>query len=72
MSLTIDSSTRLIEKIVHNQGWSEERLQPRQHGMHTVQEMDMLAAKLDRLTKQLDEHIKEPQGTVQEIEARMT
>ena len=40
--------------------------------MHTVQEMDMLAAKLDRLTKHLDEHIKEPQGTVQEIEARMT
>jgi hypothetical protein len=31
---------------VSNQGWNDERLQPRQQGMHTIKETDMLAAKL--------------------------
>jgi hypothetical protein len=29
-SLTIANATKLIEKIVSNQGWSDDRLQPRQ------------------------------------------
>jgi hypothetical protein len=45
-----------IEKMVSNQGWSEDRLQPQEDGMHTMEETDMLAAKLDLLIKCLDEH----------------
>jgi hypothetical protein len=42
--------------MVSNQGWNEERSQPRTTGgMHTVKEMDMLAAKMDLLLKKLDE-----------------
>ena len=46
----------LIKKMVSNQGWSEDRLQPQEDGMHIVEEMDMLAAKLDLLIKRLDKH----------------
>ena len=46
----------LIKKVVSNQGWNEERSQPRtKGGMHTVKETDMLAAKLDLLLKKIDE-----------------
>ena len=46
----------MIEKMVSNQGWNEERSQPRtKGGMYTVKETDMLAAKLDLLLKKLDE-----------------
>ena len=56
LDLTIAKATALIEKMVSNQGWNEERSQPRtKGGMHTVKEMDMLAAKLDLLLKKLDE-----------------
>jgi hypothetical protein len=44
----------LIEKIVSNQGWNKEHLQPRQRGMHTIKEMDMLATKLDLLLKKIE------------------
>uniref|UniRef100_K3Y3I2 Uncharacterized protein n=1 Tax=Setaria italica TaxID=4555 RepID=K3Y3I2_SETIT len=44
--------------MVSNQGWSEERLQPHTRGMHTIKEMDMLAAKLDLLLKCMDEREK--------------
>ena len=43
----------LIEKMVSNQGWSEDRLQTQKHGMHIVEETDMLATKLDLLIKRL-------------------
>jgi hypothetical protein len=55
-SLTIDTAKTLIETMVSNQGWNDERLQPRQRGMHTVKETDMLAAKLDLLLKKIEEH----------------
>jgi hypothetical protein len=55
-SLTVNEATALIEKVVSNQGWSEDRLQPQEDGMHTMEETDMLAAKLDLLIKCLDEH----------------
>jgi hypothetical protein len=71
-SLTVADATRLIEKMVSNQGWSEERLQPRQRGMHTVKETDMLAAKLDLLMKRLDDQSKGDTQAVQAIDARMT
>jgi len=56
LDLTIAKATPLIEKMVSNQGWNEERSQPRtKGGIHTVKETDMLAAKLDLLLKKLNE-----------------
>ena len=55
-SLTVSGAMALNEKMVSNQGWSEDRLQPQEDGMHTMEETDMLAAKLDLLIKRLDEH----------------
>ena len=56
LDLTIAKATALIEKMVSNQGWNEERSQPRTKGrMHTIKETDMLAANLDLLMKKLDE-----------------
>ena len=54
-SLTIERATSLIEKMVSNQGWSDDCLQPRQRGMHSVKEADMLAMKIDLLLKKLEE-----------------
>ena len=36
LDLTIAKAKELVEKMVSNQGWSDERLQPRTKGMHTV------------------------------------
>ena len=47
LSLNIADATTLIEKMVANQSWGEERKQ--QKGMHTMKETDMLAAKIDIL-----------------------
>ena len=55
LDLTIAKAKELVEKMVSNQGWSDERLQPRMKGMHTVKETDMIAAKLDLLIKKLGE-----------------
>src|SRR6185312_1936239 len=55
LDLTIAKSKALVEKMVSNQGWSDERLQPRTKGTHTVNEMDMIIAKLDLLLKHLGE-----------------
>jgi hypothetical protein len=52
-SLTIERATSLIEKMVSNQGWSDDRLQPHQRGMHSVKEADMLAMKIDLPLKNL-------------------
>jgi hypothetical protein len=52
--LTIDGPTALIEKMVSNQSWGEERSNKQQKGMHTMKEADMLAPKKDLLFKRLD------------------
>ena len=49
-------ANRPIEKMVSNMGWSEERLQTHQRGMHTIKGTEMLAAQLDLLMKRLDNH----------------
>ena len=41
----------LIDKMVSNQSWGEERSNKQQKGMHTMKEADMLAAKMDFLLK---------------------
>ena len=57
LDLTIAKSKakELVEKVVSNQGWSDERLQPRTKGMHTVKETYMIATKLDLLIKKMEE-----------------
>jgi hypothetical protein len=43
LELTITMATALIEKMVSNQCWNEERSQPQTKcGMHTIKETDML------------------------------
>nr|AAM18762.1 hypothetical protein [Oryza sativa Japonica Group] len=71
-SKTVRGAIDLIEKMVSNMGWSEERLQTHQQGMHTVKETEMLAAKLDLLMKRLDDHDKRPQGTVKALDSHVT
>ena len=58
LSKTVKGAVDLIEKIVSNMSCSEEHLQTHQHGMHTVKETKMLAAKLDLLMKKLDDQEK--------------
>jgi hypothetical protein len=38
LSLTINEATDLINKMVANCGWGEERSQPKEEDMHTVKE----------------------------------
>ncbi|XP_021317681.1 uncharacterized protein LOC110435904 [Sorghum bicolor] len=52
LSLTITQATALIEKMVANQSWGEGR--KTQKGMRTVEETDLLAAKIDILMKRLE------------------
>ena len=56
LSLTIGAMA-LINKMVSNQSWGEER--KTQKGMHTVKETDMLSAKIDLLMKRLEEQVHE-------------
>ena len=53
LSLTIDGAMALINKMVANQSWREER--KTQKGMHIMKEMDMVSAKIDLLMKRLEE-----------------
>jgi len=54
-SLNVKDARDLIEKMVVNQGWNHERLQPNKRGMHTVHEVDMLSAKMDLFMKKIEE-----------------
>jgi hypothetical protein len=61
--------------MVSNQGWSDDRLQPRQRGTHTVKEADMLHAKMDLLMKRMDALTSEKAAmsiATQAMHARMT
>jgi hypothetical protein len=53
-SLQVPSAKALIEKMVGNQGWDGDRLQPRTRGVHQVDGIDMIAAKMDLLMKKLE------------------
>ena len=68
-SLSIENARALIEKMVSNQGWNEERLHPRTCGVHQVDGTDMLAAKMDLLMKKLEAS---PSEAVQSMDAHMT
>ena len=58
LDLTIAKSKALVEKMVSNQGWSDERLQPCTKGTHTIKKADMIIAKRDLLLKHLGERAK--------------
>jgi hypothetical protein len=67
-SKTVRDTTDLIEKMVSNMGWSEERLQTRQRYMHTVNGIEMLTAQLDLLMKRMDNDKKDTkQSTVKAL-----
>jgi hypothetical protein len=74
LSLTINEATALIEKMVTNQGWGEDRAQAKtQKGMHTMKEADMLAAKIDLLLKKFDERATNANtSTVNALDPQMT
>ena len=54
-SLNVTQAKNLIEKMVTNQAWNEEWLQPKKRGMHIVHEVDALYEKMDLLMKKLKE-----------------
>jgi hypothetical protein len=74
LSLTISQATALVEKMVSNQGWREERTRTckRGGGMHQLKEVDMLSAKMDLLMKRLDERATEKKEVMHVHDARMT
>jgi hypothetical protein len=53
-SLQVPADKELIEKMVANQGWDGDRLQPRTRGVHQVDGIDMIATKMDLLMKKLE------------------
>jgi hypothetical protein len=63
--LSVVDAKTLIKKMVSNQGWSDDRLQPCKQGMHSIKEIDMLAAKMDLLVKRVEHYEKmSAQGTL--------
>ena len=72
-SLSVADAKTLIEKMVFNQGWSDNRLQPRKRGMHLVKETGMLVAKMDLLTKRVEHYEKvSAQETLKAMDSHMT
>jgi hypothetical protein len=72
-SLSVADAQTLIEKMVSNQGWSNDRLQPRKRGMHSVKEIDVLATKMDLLAKRVEHYEKvSAQETLKAMESHMT
>jgi hypothetical protein len=50
-SLQVPAAKELIEKMVANQGWDGDHLQPHTHGVHQVDGIDMIAAMMDLMKK---------------------
>jgi uncharacterized coiled-coil protein SlyX len=53
-SLQVPTVKELIKKMLANQGWDGDRLQSRTRGVHQVDGIDMIAAKMDLLMKKLE------------------
>ena len=54
LSLDIARAKTLIDKIAFNQSWKGERQQARPRGVHQIDTIDMLAAKMELLMKKLE------------------
>jgi glutaredoxin-related protein len=52
-ALSIEEAHKLVEKMVSNQSWDEERTQTRTRKVHHLEEVDMLTTKIDLLMKTL-------------------
>ena len=65
LQYNVKDAKDLIEKMVTNQGWNEERLQPKKRGVHALNEVDMLSAKMDLLMKKIEEGSKKEQEAIQ-------
>jgi glycosidase len=53
-TLSIEEAHKLVEKMVSNQSWDEERTQTRTRKVHQLEEVDMLTTKIDLLMKKLE------------------
>ena len=72
-SLSVADAKTLIKKMVSNQGWSDDRLQPHKRGMYWIKEIDMLTAKMDLLTKWVEHYEKvSAQETLKAMDSHMT
>jgi hypothetical protein len=65
LSLTVANAIALIEKMVANQSWGEDRRT--QKGMHSMKEADMFAAKIDLIMKRLDNRVVEKEATISTV-----
>ena len=54
LSLSVNTAKALVEKIASNQSWKGERQQQTHKGIHHIDSIDMLAAKIDLLMKKLE------------------
>jgi len=71
-SLGVADAKALIEKMVSNQGWKDERLQPHKRRMHSLNEADMIVAKMNVLAKKLEQYEKmSTQDIVQSLDSHM-
>jgi hypothetical protein len=74
LSLTLNEATTLIDKMVSNCGWGEERSSPKQEDMHTMKKTDVFVTRMDLLLKRLDERAVEKRamyGTVKVMDSHM-
>ena len=72
-SLSVADAKTLIEKMVFNQGWSDDWLQPCKRGMHSIKEINMLATKMDLLAKRVEYYEKvSAQETLKAMDSHMT
>src|SRR6185295_7080212 len=69
LSLNVAGAKALIDKIASNQSWKGERQPARPRGVHQIDTIDMLAAKLELLMKKLESPHQEVN---QVLESRMT
>ncbi|KAF8742591.1 hypothetical protein HU200_013582 [Digitaria exilis] len=69
LALDVPATKALIEKIATHQSWTSERHASRTKGVHQIDSIDMLAAKMDLLLKKMESPEKEMN---QIIDARMT
>jgi len=69
LSLSVPEAKALVEKIASNQSWKGERQQQLHKGIHHIDSIDMLAAKIDFLMKRLESPHQEAN---QVMDSRMT
>ena len=71
--ISVADAKTLIEKMVSNQGWSDDQLQPRKRGMHSIKQVGMLAAKMDLFMKRIEHYEKmSAQETLKVMDSHMT